>query len=160
MTSNLGSEFLLKGVTAGGEFMEGTKDAVMTAVRSHFRPEFLNRLSDIVVFTPLTKTQLKGIVTLQISRIAERLKDRKIQLVLTDEALDRILKESYDPQYGARPLKRYLERQLTNALSRKLIAGELLDRSTVVLKPDNDAGLDLEVQRTTETESKAKGGRG
>ncbi len=160
MTSNLGAEFLLKGVTAGGEFMEGTKEAVMTAVRAHFRPEFLNRLSDIVVFTPLTKTQLKGIVTLQISRIAERLKDRKIQLVLTDEALDRILKESYDPQYGARPLKRYLERQLTNALSRKLIAGELLDRSTVVLKPDSDAGLELEVERTVETEPKAKGGRG
>ena len=150
MTSNLGAEFLLKGVTAGGEFMEGTKDAVMTLVRSHFRPEFLNRLSDIVVFTPLTRTQLKGIVTLQIQRIAERLKDHHVQLVLTDGAVDRILTEAYDPQYGARPLKRYLERQLTNALSHKLIAGELPDHCAVLLKPDGESGLALEIERQAE----------
>ena len=160
MTSNLGADLLLKGVTAGGEFMEGTKDQVMTTVRGHFRPEFLNRLSDIVVFTPLTRTQLRGIVSLQIAHIAARLKDRKIALVLTDEALDRILKESYEPQYGARPLKRYLERQLTNSLSRKLIAGELPDHSTVVLKPDSDVGLELEVEHASATKPKAKGSHG
>jgi ATP-dependent Clp protease ATP-binding subunit ClpB len=127
----------------------------MTLVRKHFRPEFLNRLSDIVVFTPLTRIQLKGIITLQVKRIAERLQDRHVQLVLTDGALDRILAEAYDPQYGARPLKRYLERQITNALSHKLIAGELPDRSVVVLKPDSDNGLALEVERQGEVEPPA-----
>jgi ATP-dependent Clp protease ATP-binding subunit ClpB len=146
MTSNLGADLLLRGVTAGGEFMEGTKDQVMAVVRGHFRPEFLNRLSDIVVFTPLTRQHLRGIVTLQLNRIGERLLDRRITLVLTDAALDRILKEGYDPQFGARPLKRYLERQVTNALSRKLIAGELPDDSTVMLRPDSAEGLELAIE--------------
>jgi ATP-dependent Clp protease ATP-binding subunit ClpB len=154
MTSNLGAEQLLRGVTPGGEFMEGTRDEVMTTVRAHFRPEFLNRLSDVVIFTPLTRRHLKGIITLQVSRIAERLRDRHIQLVLSEEAIDRILKEAYDPLYGARPLKRYLEREITNALSHKLIAGELSDHSTVVLKPDRGAGLDLEIESGSESKGR------
>ena len=146
MTSNLGAEYLLAGVTPGGEFMEGTRKQVMDIVRSHFRPEFLNRLNDIVIFSPLTRKNLKGIITLQVARIAERLSDRHIKLTLTDEAIDRILKDAYDPLYGARPLKRYLERQITNGLSRKLIAGELTDGSNVTLTPDSIEGLKLQVE--------------
>jgi ATP-dependent Clp protease ATP-binding subunit ClpB len=146
MTSNLGAEHLLAGVTAGGEFMEGTRKLVMDTVRAHFRPEFLNRLNDIVIFSPLTRKHLKGIITLQVARIAERLQDRHIQLVLTEEAIDRILKDAYDPLYGARPLKRYLERQITNGISRKLIAGELTDGSIVTLTPDSIEGLKLDAQ--------------
>jgi ATP-dependent Clp protease ATP-binding subunit ClpB len=146
MTSNLGAEHLLAGVTPGGEFMEGTRNNVMNVVRSHFRPEFLNRLNDIVIFTPLTREHLKGIISIQVSHIAKRLQDRHIRLILTEEAIDRILKEAYDPLYGARPLKRYLERQITNGLSRKLISGELPDGSNVVLKPDSSEGLDLQIE--------------
>ena len=126
--------------------MEGTRKQVMDIVRSHFRPEFLNRLNDIVIFSPLTRKNLKGIITLQVARIAERLSDRHIKLTLTDEAIDRILKDAYDPLYGARPLKRYLERQITNGLSRKLIAGELTDGSNVTLTPDSIEGLKLQVE--------------
>jgi ATP-dependent Clp protease ATP-binding subunit ClpB len=146
MTSNLGAELLIKGVTAGGEFMEGTKERVLALVRQQFRPEFLNRLSDIVVFTPLTRAELRSIIGLQLNRIGERLQGRRISLVLSDAALERILKEGYDPQLGARPLKRYLERQVTNALSRRIISGELVDGATVVLKPDSDDGLELEIE--------------
>jgi ATP-dependent Clp protease ATP-binding subunit ClpB len=160
MTSNLGAEMIIKGVTAGGEFMEGTKERVLTQVRQHFRPEFLNRLSDIVVFTPLTRTELRSIIGIQLNRIGERLQGRRIRLVLSDAALERILKEGYDPLLGARPLKRYLERQVTNALSRRIISGELVDGTTVVLKPDGDDGLDLEIEITgkDEGDNQGKGG--
>jgi len=118
----------------------------MAEVRAHFRPEFLNRLSDIVVFTPLSRHDLRAIVGLQLNLIGERLRDRHITLVLTDGALERILKDAYEPQFGARPLKRYLERQIVDAISRKLIAGELPDHSAVVLEPTGDEGLDLRVE--------------
>jgi ATP-dependent Clp protease ATP-binding subunit ClpB len=150
MTSNLGAEHLLAGVTPGGELVEGAREQVMTAVRRHFRPEFLNRLSDIVVFSPLTREDLRSIVTLQLARIGERLQERRIELKLGDKALDRILKEAYEPQFGARPLKRYLERHVSDQLSRKLISGELPDRSTVVVEDGAD-GLELHVEHHAET---------
>jgi ATP-dependent Clp protease ATP-binding subunit ClpB len=155
MTSNLGAEHLLAGVTPGGEFMEGTRDQVMDTVRSHFRPEFLNRLNDIVIFTPLTREHLKGIISLQVAQIGERLAERHIALLLTDEASDRVLKEAYDPLYGARPLKRYLERQITNGLSHRIIAGDLIDGSRVILKPGAHTGLELEVEPHTANEPTA-----
>jgi ATP-dependent Clp protease ATP-binding subunit ClpB len=99
-----------------------------------------------VIFTPLTRKHLKGIISLQVSLIAQRLQDRHISVILTEEAIDRILKEAYDPLYGARPLKRYLERQITNGLSRKIMSGELPDGRNVVLKPDSSKGLDLQIE--------------
>jgi ATP-dependent Clp protease ATP-binding subunit ClpB len=144
MTSNLGADLLLKGVTPGGEFAPGTREQVMGTVQRHFRPEFLNRLSDIVVFTPLTRSHLRGIVSLQLERIGARLAERKVTLALTDEGLERILKEAYDPQYGARPLKRYLERQITNVLSRRIMEGSLVDGTAVQVVPASGGeGLDL-----------------
>ena len=146
MTSNLGSDILLKGVTPGGEFAPGTRDKVMATVQSHFRPEFLNRLSDIVIFTPLARNHLRGIVSLQLNRIGARLAERKITLVLSDDGLERIIKEAYDPQYGARPLKRYLERQITNVLSRKIMEASLPDGSEVLVVPAaGGEGLDLRI---------------
>ena len=150
MTSNLGAEHLLHGVTRSGEFVEGTREKVMAMVQGHFRPEFLNRLSDIVIFTPLTREHLRGIVTLQLNRVGARLKDRHVRLVLTDEALERVLKESYEPQYGARPLKRYLERQITNQLSRLIMAGTLPDHAEVLVVPAPVDGLELRVAETNE----------
>jgi ATP-dependent Clp protease ATP-binding subunit ClpB len=143
MTSNLGAEFLLEGVTVGGEFKQGTEEKVMGLVREHFRPEFLNRLSDIVLFTPLTRMHLRDIIELQLKRIAERLEDRSVTLKLTDAALERTLKDAYDPQYGARPLKRYLERQITNGLSHLIIEGKLPDKAEVTIEAASGEGLRL-----------------
>ncbi|GDY14472.1 chaperone protein ClpB [Planctomycetota bacterium] len=141
LTSNLGADHLLAGVTRSGELMEGTREKVLEVVRGFFRPEFLNRLNDIVVFTPLTRMHLKTIIGQQLNRIEERMKDRHIHLALTEAGLDRILQEGYDPQYGARPLKRYLEKQIVDALSRNILAGELQDGTTISIDADGEEGL-------------------
>ena len=143
MTSNLGAELLLAGMTGGGELQEGTKEAVLAEVRARVRPEFLNRLSAITVFSPLTREDLRKIVHAQIDRIATRLKDRRITLAPTDAALDRIISEAYDPQYGARPLKRWLEQHLSDALARRLLAGDLAEGSTVTIEPGVQGGLQV-----------------
>jgi ATP-dependent Clp protease ATP-binding subunit ClpB len=141
MTSNLGSEAIQNGTTKGGDFAPGTREAVMDEVRHHFRPEFLNRLSDVVVFRPLGRVQIRHIVGMQVDRIGRRLVDRRIRLVLTEAALARAAEAGYDPRYGARPLKRWLDRQLVNPLSVKVVAGELPDGSEVVVDADGDEGL-------------------
>ncbi len=141
MTSNLGAAELLAGVTTSGEFQEGTRERVFDLVRRHFRPEFLNRLNDQVIFTPLTRLHLKRIIALQCERIAARLTEHRIRLVLTEAAMERIVREAYDPQYGARPLKRYLERQIANRLSRLILSGGLRDGGEAVVEPDGDEGL-------------------
>ena len=141
LTSNLGAEHLLNAVTAGGELKEGAEEQVLEAVRRHFRPEFLNRLSEIAVFHPLTREDLRRIVTHQLDLVGARLKDRRVTLDLTDEGLQRILAEAYEPQFGARPLKRYLERQVANALSRRILAGELADGATVRIGAAEGGGL-------------------
>ena len=143
LTSNLGAEHLLNGVTGGGELREGAKEAVLQTVRNHFRPEFLNRLSEIVVFQPLTREDLRRIIGHQLGHISKRLKERQITLDLTEEGLHRILSEAYEPQFGARPLKRYLERQVTNALSRRILAGELREGSTVRITAGDGGGLQV-----------------
>jgi ATP-dependent Clp protease ATP-binding subunit ClpB len=133
MTSNIGAHLIQEGATSGGDFTEGTVEAVQAEVRRHFRPEFLNRLSDIVVFRPLTRSGIRRIVELQIARIGARLAERRIRLVLTEAALDRIAHDGYDVQYGARPLRRYLERQIVNPLSRLVLEGALGDGGEAVV---------------------------
>ncbi len=141
MTSNLGAEHLLNGLTPGGDLREGTKEKVLEAVRQQVRPEFLNRLSDIVIFSPLTRENLRKIAAQQLAHLGARLKDRKITLELADDGLERLLKEAYEPQYGARPLRRYLERQVANALARRLLAGDLADGATVLIHAAEGTGL-------------------
>jgi ATP-dependent Clp protease ATP-binding subunit ClpB len=133
MTSNLGSQVLLEGMEGNttGSIPQAIKDKVMDKVKKHFRPEFLNRLDDIVVFSPLGQNDLREIVRLQTNIIANRLHDRGITITLENSALDTALKQAYDPLYGARPLKRYLEKQIVTQLSRMLIAGTLTDNSEV-----------------------------
>ena len=143
MTSNLGAEHLLAGLTAGGDLREGTKEKVLATVREHVRPEFLNRLSDIVVFSPLTRENLRKIAAQQLAHLGARLKDRHIVLELADDGLERLLKEAYEPQYGARPLRRYLERQVANALAHRLLAGDLADGATVRVHAAEHSGLML-----------------
>ncbi len=128
MTSNLGSHRILD--YRGSFFDEGydrMKSAVLNEVRQHFRPEFLNRVDEIVVFHALGKDELKKIVDIQFERLRKRLEDRHITLTLTDEARDHLVRVGYDPVYGARPLKRTLQREVENVLAKKILAGEVRD---------------------------------
>jgi ATP-dependent Clp protease ATP-binding subunit ClpB len=106
-------------------------------VKMHFRPEFLNRMDDIVIFHPLSKKHLHNIVRLQVLAVGKRLEDRDIHLDIDESALDLILAQAYDPLYGARPLRRYLEKHIVTQLSRMIIAGELLDDSMVHITATN-----------------------
>merc|ERR1712146_354590 len=110
---------------------EDTKEKVMSVVRRHFRPEFLNRLDDIVMFHPLNKKMLREIVSTQLGFIAKRLEDRNIDIHLSDEAIDFILREAYQPNFGARPVRRYLEKHVITEVSKLLISG-VIDRDSIV----------------------------
>ncbi|KDD73265.1 AAA+ ATPase, partial [Helicosporidium sp. ATCC 50920] len=136
MTSNLGADLLLQH-GAGSE----AHALVHAAVRRHFRPEFLNRIDETVVFDPLSPPQLRGIARLQAAEIGDRLRERGVSLVLTDAALDFAVQQAFDPVYGARPLRRWLERALVTPLSRMIVAGKLPDDSVVEVShvPNADA---------------------
>lgn len=129
LTSNLGSQYLIDPVLSPDE----KREAVMTAVRQAFKPEFLNRLDDTLVFDPLTKEELGRIVDIQLSRMAQRLADRRLSLRVTDEARSWLADEGYDPAYGARPLRRLVQREIGDRLARMLLAGEVLDGQEVVV---------------------------
>jgi len=132
MTSNIGSPFLLENA-GDGEIDEATRSKVLGEMRQHFRPEFLNRVDETVLFSPLTKDELKKIVDLQLALLQKRLDDRRITLTLTTEAKDYIADAGYDPVYGARPLKRLLQKEVETGLSRKLLAGDITDSDNVTL---------------------------
>jgi len=134
MTSNLGSHRILeyRGNLFDEQF-ERVKSSVLNEVRQHFRPEFLNRVDEIVVFHALGKAELKKIVEIQLERLQARLQDRRITLKLTDEAKEHLVRLGFDPSYGARPLKRTLQREIENVLARKLLAGEVHDGQTVTV---------------------------
>ncbi len=138
MTSNIGSEYLLEGVTDRGEIKEEARDRVMGALRRHFRPEFLNRVDDIVLFKPLTREEVKQIVGLLTADLERRLKDRRIRLEIGDAAKEFIAAAGYDPVYGARPLKRYLQHQLETRIGRALIAGDIHDGATIRVELQGD----------------------
>jgi ATP-dependent Clp protease ATP-binding subunit ClpB len=140
MTSNIGSEFLLDGITDRGEIREEARSQVMGALRRHFRPEFLNRVDDIVLFKPLTMDEVKRIVELLTEDLVRRLKDRRISLEIEDRAKEFIARTAYDPVYGARPLKRYLQHQLETRIGRALLTGEIMDGATLTVAL-NEGGL-------------------
>ncbi|GBG79085.1 hypothetical protein CBR_g28800 [Chara braunii] len=135
MTSNLGADHIILSITQALDF-NATKKRVMEEVRRHFRPELLNRLDEIVIFSPLDAGQLRKIALLQIRDIEQRLADRMVALRPTDAALDFVLSEAYDPIYGARPLRRWLEKSVVTELSRMLIRGEIEDNSVIVIDYD------------------------
>ncbi|MCB9693949.1 MAG: ATP-dependent chaperone ClpB [Alphaproteobacteria bacterium] len=138
LTSNLGAHALLDGVSPNGEITEAARATVDRAVRSHFRPEFLNRIDDIVLFKPLTLEQVKTIVGLMVGRLRERLADQHIGLELSDAALGWIATQGYDPAYGARPLARTLQRKLETAIGRMIVGGEVHEDQTVRVDADGD----------------------
>ena len=127
MTSNIGSQYLLEGITEEGTIREGARQSVLRELRGGFRPEFLNRVDDVVLFKPLTREEIKSIVDLLTQDLRKRLAQRRITLELTAAAREHIAHEAYDPVYGARPLKRYLQHQLETRLGRALISGEVAE---------------------------------
>jgi ATP-dependent Clp protease ATP-binding subunit ClpB len=133
MTSNVGAQYLLEGVTDQGTITDEARDAVMRELRQSFRPEFLNRVDDTVLFKPLTLEEIGRIVDLLTADLQRRLADRKIQLTLTPAAREHVAREGFDPVYGARPLKRYLQREIETRLGRALIAGQIADGAAVLV---------------------------
>ena len=133
LTSNLGSEYLLDGVNADGTIDENAKAQVQTLLRRTFRPEFLNRLDEIVFYKPLTKENVTKIIDLQIDKLNARLEDQQIKVELTDAAKSAIVDASYDPQYGARPLRRYVQHTVETMLSKRLLRGDILPNQTVTV---------------------------
>jgi ATP-dependent Clp protease ATP-binding subunit ClpB len=139
MTSNLGSQHLLAGIdTTTGVTVAGTEDKVMDDVRRFFKPELINRLDELVIFEPLSKQSLHRVLQLQLAVIEERLVDKDITLSLTSEAAEEVLRRSYDPTYGARPLKRFLEKHVTTELSRLLVRGDVTEHAEIEILPATD----------------------
>ena len=138
LTSNLGSEFLLDGIDSEGNILDSAKEQVRMLLRRSFRPEFLNRLDETVFYKPLTRENIAGIIDLQISRLNSRLESQQLSVTLTQKAKDLIVREAYDPQYGARPLRRYIQQKLETLLSRMILAGTVLPGQT--LTADEEAG--------------------
>ena len=136
MTSNIGSSELIENMNQEGYIPEEVKEKVTGELKNYFRPEFLNRVDDIIVFSALTLEQVKKIIDLAFKGIEKRLADREMKLTMTDAAKELIAKESYDPQYGARPIKRYLQKHVENELASMIIRGDLLDGGSVTIDSD------------------------
>jgi ATP-dependent Clp protease ATP-binding subunit ClpB len=142
MTSNVGSQHLLEGIE-GGEIADEVRERVLGELRAQFRPEFLNRMDDIVLFKALTKPELEGIVQLMVADIGGRLAGRRVTLEVTPEARTLIAERGYDPAYGARPLRRFLQHELETRIGRALIAGNVADGSNVVAEVDAHGELSV-----------------
>ena len=133
MTSNIGSPYLLDGIDEKGEIKPEAEEMVMNDLRGHFRPEFLNRLDEIIMFKPLTKDNIGMIVDLMVQELDRRLSDQELSLELTDSARTHVIEEGYDPVYGARPLKRYLQKYVETLAARKILSGDVHAGDTLVL---------------------------
>ncbi len=143
LTSNLGSQYLLDGIDENGEILPEAENAVMHELQSHFRPEFLNRLDEVIMFKPLTRDNISDIVTLMVDGINRRLTDQELSIELTHAAMDFIVENGYDPVYGARPLNRYLKKHVETLAARLILGGDVRagDRILIDEAPD---GMDLE----------------
>jgi ATP-dependent Clp protease ATP-binding subunit ClpB len=133
MTSNIGSPYLLDGIDEKGEIKPEAQEQVMNDLRGHFRPEFLNRLDEIIMFKPLTKENIGGIVDLMVKELSDRLADQELSLELTDVARTQVIENGYDPVYGARPLKRYLQNYVETLAAKKILSGDVHQGDTLVL---------------------------
>ncbi len=144
LTSNIASPIILDGITAGGDFKAGVRDLVMRELKAAFRPEFLNRIDEIVLFRPLLPSQIELIVDLLMQHLSTRLDEQKINIRMTDEARKFIAAEAYDPSNGARPLRRYLQQHLETPLARKIVSGELAAEHQVLVDV-KDGKLDFAI---------------
>ena len=137
LTSNLGSQYLLEGIKPDGSISEDAQAAVMHELKGAFRPEFLNRLDEIIMFKPLTRDNLRGIIDIMVEGLRKRLADKTLSLEVTDAAKDLIIERGYDPLYGARPLRRCLQSGAETLIAKKLLSGDLSSGSTLVLDAEN-----------------------
>ena len=138
MTSNIGSAELTENISSDGTIPQEVKDRVEGQLKNYFRPEFLNRIDDIVVFSPLTEEQVIKITELSMKALEARLADRNITLELTDDAKRFIASEAYDPNYGARPVKRYIQRNIETKLAEMIIKGDVADGDRVEISSGED----------------------
>ena len=138
MTSNIGARFLLDGIDDEGNIKEDAEDLAMEELKAHFRPEFLNRLDEIIMFKPLTKDNLGGIINLLVDDINKRLSDKDIKIELTDAAVQNVIDSAYDPVYGARPLKRYIQKHIETLAARFILEDRVSENQTIVI----DTGID------------------
>jgi ATP-dependent Clp protease ATP-binding subunit ClpB len=138
MTSNIGSLYLLEGIKDRGEIGDEARELVMGELRSEFRPEFLNRVDEIVLFKPLALSEIERIVDLQFDDLRRRLADRLITIELTPAARELIARQGYDPVYGARPLRRYIQREVETRIARALISGEVADGALISIDADGE----------------------
>jgi len=133
MTSNIGSQYLLEGIDENGNIKADAETMVMNDLRSHFRPEFLNRLDEIIMFKPLTKDNIGGIIELMLADVNKRLEDKELSIHLTDAAKSYVIEHGYEPAYGARPLKRYLTKHVDTLAARMILSGEVYPQDTIVI---------------------------
>jgi ATP-dependent Clp protease ATP-binding subunit ClpB len=138
MTSNIGSDMLLDGVTPDGEIKPDVRDVVLHIMQTHFRPEFLNRVDDIVLFKPLTQREIELVVDLMFNDLRDRLRERAMTLEVSEEARRFIAREGFDPVYGARPLRRYIAREVETRIGRALLTGEIEDGAVVRVELKGD----------------------
>jgi ATP-dependent Clp protease ATP-binding subunit ClpB len=154
MTSNLGSHFISERSAADtGLLDEGTRRQVMDALRAHFRPEFLNRIDEVIFFHALGRDHIKRIIDIQIAGLLKRLEERKIHVVLSDKAKDELVQEGYDPAYGARPLKRAIQRSVLDPLALQVLEGRFTEGDTVLVDAGT-AGLQFEKGGPAEASAK------
>jgi ATP-dependent Clp protease ATP-binding subunit ClpB len=136
LTSNIGSNYIAEDQ---GRDPNKTREEVLTALKAHFRPEFLNRVDDLVIFNSLSPADLKAIVRLQVALLAKRIADRKLTLILSEAAVEFLARVGFDPVYGARPIKRAIQTELLDLLATSLLSGEVLDGQTLYVEYDPDA---------------------
>ena len=146
MTSNIGSQYLLDGIDANGNISSDAENAVMGDLRNHFRPEFLNRLDEIIMFKPLTKSNISSIIDLLIKDVNKRLADKELTIKLTDAARDFIVDNGFDPMYGARPLKRYVQKTVETLAAKLILAGNI-DAQSVILIDVEDGKLTARAEK-------------
>ena len=139
MTSNIGSQYLLEGIDEEGNIKTDAENMVMNDLRAHFRPEFLNRLDEIIMFKPLTKSNIGGIIELLLSDVNKRLEDKELEIRLTDAAKNYVIDHGYEPAYGARPLKRYLTKHVDTLAARMILSGEVYPQDTIII--DEQGGM-------------------
>ena len=142
MTSNIGAQYLLDGIREDGSISEEAENEVMEDLRNHFRPEFLNRLDETILFKPLTKENIGGIVSLILDDLNKRVEDKDIKISLNDDAIKYVIEEAYDPVYGARPLKRFMQKNVETLVARQILADRVAPGDNIVIGVD-DSGLTI-----------------
>ena len=141
LTSNIGSIHMLDGIDENGNFSPECEQAVMSELRASFRPEFLNRLDEIIMFKPLTRENITGIIDLMVADLNKRLADKDVTISLTDAAKSYIVEHGYDPSYGARPLRRYLQKTVETLSAKLLLSGSVGPEDEIVIDVDSREGL-------------------